>query len=181
MRRLEMIDPAYALDRRAVAEGWPFHCDSKLEFERPELNRLRDIWHAVADTAGVPARTDFDARTLKPFLRNISILERVFVDSDKWRYRIRLMGSAIAEIAGDSTGHFLDQQLAPEFLRIWTNAHDAVLDGGMPMRFVSDFRVPQLSYLDGESMLTPLADAHGRLTLILSCLYFTPKKAGAAA
>lgn len=178
MRQMEMIDPAYALDRRAEAEGWPFHCDSRLEFDRPELNGLRDIWYGLAACKGVPSRADFDARKLKPFLRNISILERVFVGSNKWRYRIRLMGSAISDIAGDATGNFLDQQLAPDFLRIWTSAHDAVLDSGIPMRFVSDFRVPQLSYLEGESLLTPLADSRGHLTLLLSCLYFVPKKAG---
>jgi len=176
MGRLEPIDPAWALNRRAQAEGWPFRCDSALEFERPELNALCGIWRSIAAGKGVPSRADFDARTLKPFLRNIAIVERVFFDAGKSRYRSRLTGSAIVEVAGENTGHFLDEHIPPEFLPRWTNAYDAVLDSGTPMRFVSDFRVPQLVYLDGESLAAPLANAHGNIALVLTSTYFKPKR-----
>jgi hypothetical protein len=174
MGRHETIDPAAALNRRAQAEGWPFRCDTQLEFERPELNALRDLWRSLAAGNVAPSRADFDARTLKPFLRNIAIIERV-VTADKWRYRARLTGSAIVEIAGDNTGRFFDQCIAPEFLARSTVPYDTVLDSGTPLRVVSSFELPLLSYLGGESFFAPLADTHGVLTLVLTCVYFKPR------
>lgn len=176
MGHMEPIDPAWTLNRKAQSEGWPYHCDTALEFDRGELNEMRDVWRGLAAGKRAPSRTDFDARTLKPFLRNISILERVPVDHAVWRYRTRLSGSAIVEVAGEHTGAYLDEHIPPEFLPAWTSAYDTVLDSATPMRFVSDFRIPKLAYLSGESLLAPLADGHGGLTLVISCLYFRPKR-----
>ena len=43
--------------------------DMVLQFDQPELNALRDVWNLKAKLAGgLPSRSDFDARTLKPLL-----------------------------------------------------------------------------------------------------------------
>jgi hypothetical protein len=180
MERPEGIDPALALNRHAQVKNWPLRCDSALSFERPELNAVRDIWRSLAAGKNVPPRTDFDARTLKPYLRNISIIERVPVDAAKWRYRYRLMGTAITEVAGENTGHFLDERIPPKLLPRWTSAFDAVLDNDMPMRFVADFQVRPLDYLHGEAFAAPLADERGETTLILTCLYLKARSSGEA-
>lgn len=181
MGQSQSIDPALALNQRAHAEGWPFHCDTVLAFDRPELNALRDVWRSLAAGKSAPSRTDFDARMLKPFLRNISIIERVFVDAAKWRYRTRLTGSAIVELTGEHTGKYLDEHMPRDFLPRWIAPFDAVLDSVVPFRFVSEFALPHLSYLDGESLVAPLADTRGEVTLILTCLYFRPRRGPDAA
>jgi len=175
MGQLKPIDAAWELERKAKLEGWPFRCDATLEFERPELNEVRDLWRSLAAGKLAPARTDFDARTLKPYLRDITILERVFIAPGSWRYRTRLTGTALAEVIGDLTGKFLEEHLPLELVPRWTSAYDAVLNGGQPLRLVADFELPQLTYLRGEALIAPLTDRDGKLTLVFSCAYFKPR------
>jgi len=175
MGQLKPIDAAWELDRKAKLEGWPFRCDSVLEFQRTELNELRDLWRSLATGKTAPSRADFDARTLKPYLRNIMIIERVFITQRRWRYRTRLAGTALTEIIGDPTGQFLEEQLPLELVPRWTSLYDTTLDGGQPVRLVAEFALPQLTYLRGEGFFAPLVNNEGRLTLVLGCAYFQPK------
>lgn len=175
MGLLEANNAAWELERKARAEGWPFRCDATLDFGRRELNALRDLWQARAEGKAAPSRADFDARTLKPYLRHIMIIERVFLGPNRWRYRTRLAGTAVTEIIGDPTGKFLEEQLPLELVPRWTSAYDTVLDSAQPLRLVTDFELPQLSFLRGEALMAPLADSSGRLTLVFGCIYFAPK------
>ena len=176
MSQLKPIDKAWELDRKARLEGWPFQCDATLEFERVELNELRDLWRSLAVGRTAPSRADFDARTLKPYLRNIMIIERVFVGPGRWRYRTRLAGTAVTEIIGDPTGKFLEEQLPLELVPRWASTYDATLDGGQPLRLVAEFELPQLAFLRGEALVAPLADRDNKLTLVFGCIYFKPKR-----
>jgi hypothetical protein len=175
MGQLKPINAAWELDRKAKLEGWPFHCDATLEFERRELNEVRDLWRSLAAGKPAPARADFDARTLKPYLRNMLIIERVFTGPARWRYRTRLTGTAVVDVMGDWTGKFIDEQLPLELVPRWASTYDAILDSGQPLRLVADFELPQLAYLRGEALIAPLTDRDGKLTLIFSCAYFKPK------
>jgi hypothetical protein len=175
MGQLQPIDAAWALDRKARLEGWPFRCDSTLEFERPELNTLRDLWRALAEGKPAPSRADFDARTLKPYLRNIMIIERVSIGPGRWRYRTRLAGTALAEMIDDPTGKFLEEYLPLELVPRWAATYDTVLESGRPLRLIADFELPQLAFLRGEALVAPLADRNARLTLVFGCIYFRPK------
>jgi hypothetical protein len=170
-------DPALALNVRAEAEGWSIRCDSALCFERPELNALRDIWLSLAARKRTPSRSSLDARTLKPFLRNIMIVERVYVDVATWRYRMRFEGSAIVEVAGESTGRFLDECHPPALLPQAAAPYDAIFDQGAPMRLVADLQTPHLDHLTAECLIVPLVDARGETTLALRGVYFRPKGA----
>jgi len=175
MGQLKPINAAWELDRKAKREGWPFHCDAALEFERAELNALRDLWRSLAAEKAVPSRADFDARTLKPYLKNILIIERVVTGPQRWRYRTRLSGTAVTDVLGDFTGKFIEEQVPLELVPRWTAIYDAILDSGQPLRLVADFELPQLAYLRGEGLIAPLTDRDGKPTLILSCAYFKPR------
>lgn len=172
---MEPIDPAWSLDHRAQLEGWPFRCDSDRPFERPELNELRAMWCALAEGKRAPSRADLDARRLKPFLRNITILERVFTDPESWRYRVRLAGSNLVETAGDHTAKFLEEYLPGEIVPRWQATYDAAIASCRPLRIVANFELPRLSFLSGEALVAPLRDQQGELSLILGCVYFKPK------
>ena len=58
MGQLKPIDAARELDRKAKLEGWPFRCDATLEFERSELNEMRDLWRSLAAGKPAPSRAD---------------------------------------------------------------------------------------------------------------------------
>ena len=152
-------------------------CDGALVFERPELNALRDVWQTFAAADRLPRRSDFGARVLKPFLRNIMIVEREFTGPAQWRYKMRLEGTAMVEMIGESTGKYLDECYAPEFLPRLIAPYDAVLEQRVPMRVVVELKTPRLDYLTAESLIAPLANARGETAFALRCTYFRPKVA----
>ncbi|MBL6940410.1 MAG: hypothetical protein ISS15_19130 [Alphaproteobacteria bacterium] len=150
--------------------------DTTLTFEAPELNALRDIYLAKAGAAGgLPSRADFGARTLKPFLRHISIVERAPNNAGRMSYRYRYYGSALAQRFGEQTGMFIEMSIPHDRLPRWIAAYDAVLEAQGPMRFLSHFEIPHVSYLNGESFSAPLANEGRKPNTILACTYFTPK------
>jgi len=150
--------------------------DTALKFDSPELNALRDVWNEKAMAAGsLPARADFDARTLKPFLRHVSIVERATHPSGRPSYRFRFYGSALAQRFGEQTGQFIEMSIPPDRIKRWIAGYDAVLEGGVPMRFLSYFEIPRVSYLNGESFSAPLSNGTHKPTTVLAATYFSPK------
>ncbi|HXC57004.1 MAG TPA: hypothetical protein VNU97_17020 [Rhizomicrobium sp.] len=150
--------------------------DSGLHFDTPELNALRDVWNEKAGLAGgLPSRADFDARTLKPCLRHVSIVERAIHPAGRPSYRFRYYGSALAQRFGEQTGQFIEMSIPLDRLPRWIAAYDAVLEAGAPLRFLSYFEIPRISYLNGESFSAPLSNGGRKPNTILAATYFTPK------
>jgi hypothetical protein len=157
-------------------EGWSIHAHAALEFDAAELNQLRDLWFAKEKAAGgLPSRADFDARTLKPFLRNVTIIERETGPSGRPSYIFRFYGSALTQRFGEQTGQFLEMSVPPEQLRRWISTYDAVLEAGRPMRLLSALDIPRVSHLTGESFSAPLANGGRKPNTLIACTYFTPK------
>ena len=90
-------------------------------------------------------------------------------------YRYRFYGSALAQRFGEQTGHFIEMSIPHDRLPRWIAGYDSVLDAQGPMRFLSYFEIPRISYLNGESFSAPLANEGRRPNTILACTYFTPK------
>jgi hypothetical protein len=171
-----MEDPAKRLNAVSQKEGWSMRSDTALKFDAPELNALRDVWNEKAQIAGgLPARADFEARTLKPFLRHISIVERAVNPLGRPSYRFRFFGSALTQRFGEQTGQFIENSTPPEKLPRWLAGYDAVLEGGRPMRFLSYYEIPRVSYLNGESFSAPLSNGGRKPDTVLAATYFTPK------
>ena len=171
-----MANSAEQLNAMSHKNGWTMRADMDLNFDAPELNALRDVWNEKAKAAGgLPARADFDARTLKPFLRHVSIMERALHPSGRESYRFRFYGSALAQRFGEQTGQFIEMSIPPDRLKRWIAGYDAVLAASAPMRFLSYFEIPRVSYLNGESFSAPLSNGGRKPTTILACTYFSPK------
>ena len=171
-----MEDPAERLNNMSKKEGWSMRADTALKFNAPELNALRDVWNEkVREVGGLPSRADFDARALKPFLRHVSIVERAVNPAGRQSYQFRFYGSALTQRFGEQTGQFLEMSVPPDRLERWIAAYDAVLDGGKPMRFLSYFEIPRVSYLNGESFSAPLSNGMRKPNTIMAATYFTPK------
>jgi hypothetical protein len=157
-------------------EGWSMHAEPELQFDSPELNWLRDIWlEKAAAAGGLPSRADFDAVTLKPFLRHVSIVEREMGPSGRPSYIFRFYGSALTQRFGEQTGQFLEMSVPPDQLRRWIATYDAVLDAGAPMRLLSMLDIPRVSSLNGECFSAPLANGGRKPNTLLACTYFTPR------
>jgi hypothetical protein len=163
----EILD---ALNARAEAAGWTFVCGPARDFEHAALARALAVWREKAAGRPMPLRADMTARVMKPFLTNMSLLERVEVEGGQ-RYRVRLHGSTLARYSGDSTGKFLEDFVAPERLGGYLGIYDAVLQLRVPLRVVSHYQAPEIDYLTGESLVAPLAVAGSATPLVLSVTY----------
>ena len=159
-----------AFNGRAKAAGWPFHCTPAGGFERPQLEAALALWREKADGRAMPARADLTARAMKPFLTQMSLLERIAVDG-VLRYRIRLHGSALARYSGDNTGKFLEDAVDAVRIEGYRALYDTMLAFGAPLRVVSNYQAPEIDYLTGETLLAPLSAPASDTPLILSVTY----------
>lgn len=171
-------DPITAFNERAKASGWTFTCGPATGFKHPQLVHALAIWRARANGRAMPSRADMTARVMKPFIRQMSILERVGAGKAA-RYRVRLHGSVLASYTGDKTGRFLDEVLPVATACSYAGVYDTALELLSPLRLVSRYQSPKIDYLSGESLVAPLATSGKGLPLILSVTYVQPRGNGA--
>jgi hypothetical protein len=169
--------PSFAAFNQAAADsGWASRCFSDLAFSRCELAAVAALWHAKADGRAMPARSDLDARLLKPYLTNMTILERVTDDAGRKRFRPRLHGTGLTHFAGDGTGRFIEDQIPAADVEGYRALYSFLLDEGVPARVVWDYQLPAISYLKGESFVAPLRANDGSASLLLSVTYTQAKE-----
>ena len=160
----------------AAREGnWHSLCDATLRFNHPDLIRLLALWRSEAGDRPVPLRSTMSPRLLKPFLRDIAIYERSG-EGHARRYRVRLMGTAFAQIQGDLTGSFIDEAVPSEFVPRWHASLDATLATGAPLRFLAREDTKGLTFLTGEFFSGPLAADDGRVNLVLSAARYSGRR-----
>ncbi len=163
-------DPFKAFNAKAAKSGWACTCDPTLSFERSKLAMVSTLWRDRASPSRIPARSDFDARALKPVLTNMTLLERVGSS-----YRLRLHGTALTRYAGDHTGHLIEDMIPAGLADCYIAIYDLVLREARPLRVLWDYQVPQIAYLQGESFVGPLRDSDDKPNLLLSVTYTEAK------
>jgi hypothetical protein len=163
--------PAIAFNEWAKARDWPAYCDPELDFESPALIDLLAIWREQADSDAMPHRNKMTARVLKSHLGHISIIERVTEDTP--RYRVRLLGSKLAQILGEMQGKYLEDAIAPEVVPHWQARLDLTLAEGRPMRFVSRVDIRKLHFLRSETFWAPLANDREPPSIVLMAAILT--------
>ena len=162
-----------AFNSRARAHQWQFTCFAAGGFERNELSAALAMWQDKAGERPMPARSDLTARVMKPWMTQMSLLERVQTPEGS-RYRVRLHGSSLTRYGGDGTGRFLDEVVAGGRAEAYGAVYDLVLDVLAPLRVLSNYQAPDISYLVGESLVAPLSRLGGT-PLILSVTYAKPR------
>jgi hypothetical protein len=168
------IDPFDAFNTRAQKDGWACRCDPSLDFAKPELTQVAALWRDKAGERLMPARSELDARSLKPFLANMTLLERVDGDP-KRRFRVRLHGTALTRYAGDSTGQYIEDLVPGDLIDTYTGIYDLVLAERRPMRVLWDYQMPVISYLKGETFIAPLTGKEGLANILFSVTYIEMK------
>ena len=169
-------DPIARLKDRIKRSGWGVAVDESLSFNQPELRALADVWRAKAHASnGLPLREDLDIRLLKPFLRHISVMERVTGPPAKSSYRTRLQGSFLVEFFGDQTGKLMEESVPPELAERWAGVFDTILEARRPLRMVGTYSQERMSYLIGEAFAVPLGNGDLPPISILSATYYTPR------
>jgi PAS domain len=158
-----------ALNTQAEMRGWPYRCDPSQTFDRPELTALGELWHTKNDD-GLPTRASLDMRTLKPFVRNIFLMDRIG-QKGVWRYRFRLFGSNLVHLFGEHTGRYLDEMVSPALLQNWLACFDTTIRYGGPLRFINYYRTQTNGFLKGEFFAAPLAEEAPDQPLVLAATF----------
>lgn len=168
-------DPIARLKDRIKTEGWGVAVDETLSFNQPELRALADIWHAKAGAMkALPRREDLDIRLLKPFLRHLSVAERVDL-GQRFSYRLRLQGAVLENYFGSHTGKLLEETAPPHLAERWIASYDALLALRRPLRMVGTYDKGKMDYLIAETLAIPLGNGDLPPVSVLSATYFTPR------
>ena len=135
---------------------------------------MREVWRSLCRTAHLPARADFTFARLKPFLRDVSILD-IVREGQRLRYLHRFVGSAVVQRMGELTGKFLDDFLPPPIYRRTAAYFDAVVAFRCPLRVVTDFTLERIRHVRAEGLVLPLAEDGAAPDMLLSVSYFTQR------
>jgi hypothetical protein len=170
---MDLIAAARALNRKAAREKWYHICDPTLAFRDPLHHELLDLWRTKAGDRKMPKRSDITPRDLKNVLRNLLIVERV--EQHPSRFRFRLVGTGLTNMAGDLTGKMVDEVVPPEHLPRWVDCCDLVLDGARPLRFLGRVHLEGKEYLNAENLYVPLANDNDEPTFAMAMCRYTPR------
>jgi hypothetical protein len=135
------------------------------EPRHPDLRRLLEYWHGQRGARDFPTRADIDPLDLRFMLDRIALTE---VHERPRRYRLRLVGSWWARLAGfEMTGMWLDDLPPASLRKLTSDTYDALLIARRPLCTVRDSWVDdkRLSY---EILLLPLAEDNTRISMIMT-------------
>lgn len=169
------IASAQALNEAAAQNGWPMLADETCDFINPMLHELLSLWRGEAAVCGIPQRLALTARKLQPFMRNISLYERVG-EGPQRRYRVRLMGSGIVQYYGELTGKFLDDGVPEKFLPRWYALSDVAIGAKKPVRVLLRADTFDRSYMVTEYLTAPLRAGNGDAKFVLQGAYFDGRR-----
>lgn len=155
------------LNSLAQSRGWSIRGDASGRYYLPDTAGLYSLWRASAGT-GIPSRSAMTLRLLRPYLKLITLHERVRGECGTRRYRTRLMGGDVAESVGDGTGKFYEEFLSPAAAQLWYALSDVTLGHRYPVRILLTGEVFDRPSLVGEICSAPLLTEDGRADLIIS-------------
>lgn len=132
-----------------------------------EVRRLADYWKRIHPAEGLPGRNDLDPLDIPDLLPNVWLVD---VERSPWRFRVRLIGTAIVRFVGvDHTGQWM-HEVFPDFEK--TGAYRDLVTcaaGGRPVactaRVISN---PERTYARAQRIHLPLATDGRTPDMILS-------------
>ncbi len=137
----------------------------------PALRRLLEYWVSIHPADRLPGRQHFDPLQVRQYLPNVVLTD---VERDPFRFRIRLMGTAVVTAIGrDFTGLYMDeawpdardQPLIADRVEVAEHGLPNYRYGVTPTRFRLDFAPIERVYL-------PLASDGRCVDMILSMMIY---------
>lgn len=136
---------------------------------RPELNAIHEVWARSGTDGLLPSRADIGPERLKPWLRNIALID---IEPAPLRFRRRLVGTKIVDYQGaDQTGQYLAEQ-EMDAIDSW-DFDDYLLCAklGSAMHRCESSIDPSGNTIRWERLLLPLAKNGSTPDMILVGLY----------
>jgi len=156
-------------DLRAIRD---FVLDPSLAFESEALADLARRWTAAHAMSGgeIPPREFADPFQLRDHLGHLQLVD---IFHDPLRFRYRLIGTAITELAGrDSTGRWFDELYGPAFVAEAFKSYIWVIEQRLPMRVSATWQHVGKGHIKYESLDLPLSSDGRTIDLILTRMSF---------
>ncbi|MEQ9331206.1 PAS domain-containing protein [Thalassobaculum sp.] len=150
------------------------------ESRNPALRSLLEYWISIHPGDRLPARRHFDPLAVKQALPSLVLTD---VERDPYRFKVRLMGTAVVSAMGkDLTGRYLDeawpdaqdQPLIVDRIEVARSGQPSYRYGLTPTKFRLDFAPIERIYL-------PLAVDGERVDMILSMMIYLARDGGSGA
>lgn len=138
------------------------------QLRHPMMSRLFAYWRGKCQDGRLPGRQDLDPLDIPELLPHIALYD-VVRESDRLRFRIRLLGTANVQLMGsDCTGQFLDEQLRPEDAARIMTTYRQVVDERRPHYWRSFLSTPGREHMHYERLLLPLAADGTTVDIVLA-------------
>ena len=168
---MNVIAAAKAFNQRALSNHWHMACDPTLAFAEPYYTDILQTWRDKAGGRKMPARSQMTARDLKPYLRNLLLVQR----EEDSRYRWRLIGTSMTDICGHNTGKLFDDSVPPQHLERWNGVCNMILESEQPWRFLGRVHIKDREYLRAENLYMPLSDDDDIPRFVMGICRYTPR------
>lgn len=140
--------------------------DTALDFEHAALRDMLRIWERQRADRAMPRRADLTPELLHDHLGWIVLLD---VEHEPQRFRYRLIGTRITEVAGrDSTGTYLDELYAPDIYEVAISSFRKVLARRRPVRAHGWLRHAEKGHLAFEAIDMPLSEDDETVSMIMT-------------
>ncbi len=141
-----------------------------------ELQALLRYWLAVHPRDRLPGRRNFDPAEVPAALGNLVLTD---VERDPYRFRIRLMGTAVVRAFGrDFTGMYLDEALPGVGNTVIHTDRVAVAETGLPNYRHGATAIPiKFDFAPIERVYLPLASDGATVDMILAMTVYLTRSA----
>jgi hypothetical protein len=141
--------------------------------EHPRLQALHGYWLGERGTHLVPAKEAFDFKNLKAWLGHVALID---VAHDPIRFRFRLYGTYLAELAGaDLTGKSLDH-VALDRIDSALDPYLKCVTSMSPVAFSDRYRASNGAIGVVEQLLLPCSSDDEVVDIVVGALYLEAER-----
>ncbi len=149
--------------------------DLATQIKHPRLKRFYAYWLSIAPPGKIPGRQHLDPLDIPDLLPWVNLVE-VAREGDEFRYRHKLVGTAIAEYFGrDSTGRWYHEIYDDKTLEELYRVNGAIVRDKEPHYWDSAIPVSGRQFLNYRRVICPLA-ADGETVNMLAGVHVFPEE-----
>ncbi|HEX7777454.1 MAG TPA: PAS domain-containing protein [Parvibaculum sp.] len=132
----------------------------------PEQRELYDYWRLKSVEGRFPTRADIQPAELKPLLPSLSLLD--ILGDGILNLKVRLAGTRLRDYYGvETTGRVLGDFEFGDQRTYWEAAYREVIEAGRPAQGVVPLTPWNQPHVFQFWLRLPLADAEGRIVMVL--------------
>jgi hypothetical protein len=138
-----------------------------------EHKKIFDYWRMIAPPGILPGRQHIDPLEIPADLLPWIALVDVISDSEKRRFRFRLVGTGnVSRYGRDPTGKWFEETYPGQILDRQTTAYDEVATSKQPQLSHNSLPVAGQEFLTYQRLLLPLASDGNTVDMIMALIVF---------